>query len=146
MGTVAAEQKLAQFGLACQAERQRFEAAFRSRLRRLTVQLGSQSELARRSGVSQRAISNCLSGRNLPNTDTAARIARAGGRDLTWLYGLDADQLAAALETVESVLAELGLRLAPRAKAATVVLVYGWLDQDQKISRPRLVRLLRAAA
>jgi transcriptional regulator with XRE-family HTH domain len=60
---------------------------FRMRLAILVEMAGSQSELARRAGVSQVQISHFLSGEREPLLTTAIALAEAGGVSLEWLIG-----------------------------------------------------------
>lgn len=53
----------------------------------------SQTELAKRSGITQAAVSNYLYKGRVPKLDIAARIATAFGVSLDWFAGLDRDSL-----------------------------------------------------
>jgi transcriptional regulator with XRE-family HTH domain len=57
------------------------------RLKELIKRAGSQSQLARESGVGQELISLYAAGKAVPSVDRAAMLARAGGVSISWLVG-----------------------------------------------------------
>ncbi|MGH7905079.1 MAG: helix-turn-helix domain-containing protein [Candidatus Binataceae bacterium] len=64
---------------------------FRERLRVLVDEAGSQSALARKTGVSQQQIARFLTGERQPLTSTAIALARGAGVSLEWLTGAGDD-------------------------------------------------------
>lgn len=56
-----------------------------ARIAWLASQVGSQTELARLSGIQRRAITRYISGENCPREDSIRALAAAGGISETWL-------------------------------------------------------------
>lgn len=126
--------------------------AFPERLREL-VGGSSIRGFARKAGVSDTFLRQCLAGRTEPTRTKLMRLAAAGGRSLEWLAtglepapasadaaglrdhaeGLDTELLQTVVETVEEVLREHGHDLTPRRKAALFGALYDRHRKDRRL-------------
>ncbi|PSQ90843.1 MAG: hypothetical protein BRD57_05865 [Proteobacteria bacterium SW_6_67_9] len=91
---------------------------------------------ARKTGVSDTFLRQCLAGRTDPTRAKLIAIAEAGNTSLQWLAtgahpaaaavqsGPDIDRLHAIIETVEAVVAEQSYALLPSQKAHLITALY----------------------
>lgn len=120
---------------------------FQDRLRELIERAGSQSELSRRSGVTQPILSSWLSGSYRPSLRFAAKLATAMNVEVGWLLGesspaLDIKLLAMAIETLEERIDELEIRgeIKLDTRARMIADEYGLLAREEQVPTRRRAR------
>ena len=129
--------------------------AFPNRLEALIGDLSVRA-FARRAGVSDTFLRQCLAGRTEPTRAKLMAIAEAGGTTVEWLAtgtppappaetaACDRELLASILEITDQVLADSGTPLEPARKARLVCALYDMHagSRAAAISRGRIQRLI----
>lgn len=140
--------------------------AFPARLATLIGDLSVRA-FARKAGVSDTFLRQCLAGRTEPTRTKLLAIARAGATSVEWLAtgrgkmhgadalgggdpgpALDRDLLERVIEVTEEVLREEACTLTPGQKAALIVAAYDQLGdggEPHPIARETILRLIASA-
>lgn len=131
--------------------------AFPERLASLVGDLSVRA-FARKAGVSDTFLRQCLAGRTEPTRTKLIALAHAGGASVEWLATgttaatprtplPDRELLESIIEVTESVLEETGHRLTPARKAHLVSAVYDTCGSGDRraISREAIVELVTCA-
>jgi transcriptional regulator with XRE-family HTH domain len=130
---------------------------FAERLAVVVTVVGSQSELGRRSGVSQQQIARFITGEREPLLSTALALARACGVSLGWLTG-EGEKAAAsarcpdmmllrlAAHDGQEIFAELEIDVSDRTKAEVIAQIYETYLSEHRSDRlkARAIVLRRA--
>ncbi|MDZ7749367.1 MAG: helix-turn-helix domain-containing protein [Halofilum sp. (in: g-proteobacteria)] len=130
---------------------------------RLATLVGNMSvrAFARKAGVSDTFLRQCLAGRTEPTRTKLLALADAGGVSVQWLATgtsdtarqretaafADRELLETIIEVTESVLESSGRRLSPASKARLIGAVYDTYagSQRRSISRDAIVELVNCA-
>lgn len=136
---------------------------------RLATLIGESSvrAFARRAGVSDTFLRQCLAGRTEPTRTKLLAIARAGSASVEWLAtgrgpmhdsdaaravdprpAVDRELLERVIEVTEDVLREQACTLTPAQKAGLIGAAYEMHDQADRppVAREIIVRLVSSAA
>ena len=137
--------------------------AFAARLRAI-VGSDSARAFARRAGVSDTFLRQCLNGHSEPTRPLLIGLAEAGRARVGWLATgegpmrpgetetpagpLDLDTLTGAIETVEEALASTRRTMTPAKKAALIAAVYDLFISGQpgQIEKGVVLRLVKSAS
>lgn len=139
--------------------------AFPDRLATLIGKLSVRA-FARKAGVSDTFLRQCLAGRTEPTRTKLLAIARAGSASVEWLAtgrgpmrdtdvvrsgnpgpAIDGELLARVIEVTEDVLRESARTLTPAQKAGLIGAAYEMHDQAERrpVARETIVRLVGSA-
>lgn len=134
--------------------------AFAERLEKVVALAGGQAELARRSGVSLRAIGDYLRAKTMPRDYIVTRLADGGGVRFEWLLKNDgamrggtqlveerrAGYFAINSDTLTLVIGAVELLLpgyAPMDRANVIALAYEYMTAKRSSDRDVLAAFLR---